>query len=286
MGGTVQYRNLARVHLKSAENELGTHSDQRLKYAALELRMAMEALTYDRALSYKDEFPPQEYETWQPRKIISVLLTIDPMADKDRSLAVGTETQYGIPPREMHSLGSEKVLNMNILRDHYDALGSYLHVQSMKKFLAGQPPNFVKIRARCEEIAAFINLVLSSPIFNVTLGNFSRVECVECGTMLRKRIPYDKKEVLAECYQCKATYTITDEGSGQCVWIPNQIDISCANTSCQKTIVVWKHELEVGNQWKCESCNGQNIFVLALKHEADNVAPQPQSPLKSDEKNI
>ena len=47
----LNYRNLARTHLKSAEDELGTNSQQRLKYAALELRMAMEALTYDRALA-------------------------------------------------------------------------------------------------------------------------------------------------------------------------------------------------------------------------------------------
>lgn len=55
--------------------------------------MAMEALTYDRAASYKDEFPPDEYETWQPRKVMSVLLEIDPMADKDSVLAFAIEKQ-------------------------------------------------------------------------------------------------------------------------------------------------------------------------------------------------
>jgi len=29
-------------------------------YSVLELRMAMEALTYDRAQGYKEEFPPSE----------------------------------------------------------------------------------------------------------------------------------------------------------------------------------------------------------------------------------
>jgi len=51
----MNYRNDARNSLKRAKAELTQADDERLKYAALELRMTMEALTYDRALAYKDE---------------------------------------------------------------------------------------------------------------------------------------------------------------------------------------------------------------------------------------
>ena len=272
----MNYRNLAREHLKCAEDELGTNSGQRLKYAALELRMAMEALTYDRALAYKDEFPPNEYETWQPRKVMSVLLDIDPMADKDSSLAIGVEEQYGVPAPKMNSLGSEKVLNMKILKKHYDALGSYLHVQSMKQGHAGTVLDLDKFRIRCEEISEFVSQVLSSPVFNVTLGSFASLNCVECERPIRKRIPIGQSEVVAECYECKATYTITDEGDRKVKWTPHQHEIECANDNCHQKIVVWQHELEVGRHWKCKSCNGENYFVLAISHkETPNNAPQP-----------
>lgn len=49
----MDYRNDARKYLKRCEEELMTGENERLKYAVLELRMAMEALTYDRALAYK-----------------------------------------------------------------------------------------------------------------------------------------------------------------------------------------------------------------------------------------
>ena len=271
----MNYRHLARIHLNSAEYELGTKSDQRLKYAALEMRMAMEALTYDRALAYKIEFPPNEYETWQPRKVMSVLLDIDPTADKDSSLAIGIEEQYGVPAPKMNSLGSEKVLGMSVLRKHYDALGSYLHVQSMKQVRDGAIVDFNKMRARCEEIAAFVNQVLSSPIFNVTLGSFANLKCVECESPIRKRIPGGQREVLAECYQCKATYIITDEGEGRVKWTPHQHEVECVNTNCRQKIVVWRHELEVGRHWKCGNCNGENTFVLAISYkETPNKALQ------------
>jgi len=239
----MNYRNLVRAHLQSAEDELATKTDHRLKYAALELRMAMEALTYDRALAYKDEFPPSEYETWQPRKIMSVLLEIDPMADKDNSLAVGLEEQYGVPAPKMDSLGSEKVLGMGTLRKHYDALGSFLHVQSMKQVREGKSLDFNKMRARCEEMATFVGQVLSSPIFNIIIGNFTTLNCDKCKQPIRKRIPFGQREMLAECYQCKATYMITDEGNGKVAWMPQQHEVQCANADCRQTIILWHHEL-------------------------------------------
>lgn len=120
----MNYRNEARKYLKRSKEELDTGDNERLKYAALELRMAMEALTYDRAFAYKDEFPPDEYETWQPIKVMSVLLEIDPTTDKNSSIAFGLEERPGVPASVMQSLGEEKVLNMATLKSHYSALGS------------------------------------------------------------------------------------------------------------------------------------------------------------------
>ena len=217
----MNYRNDARKYVKRCEGELDSGHDERLKYAALELRMAMEALTYDRALAYKDEFPPAEYETWQPRKVMSVLLDIDPTADMDTSLAFGEEGGYGVPAPVMRPLGSEKVLNMATLRKHYDALGSYLHVQSMKQLRAGKSLDFGKIRSRCEEIAEFIKVVLSSPVFNITLGSFSTFNCIECGKPIRKRLPQGQSEVRAECYECHASYTLDGKVNGHIQWKPH-----------------------------------------------------------------
>ncbi|TKB11291.1 hypothetical protein [Desulforhopalus sp. IMCC35007] len=265
----MNHRNYAQKCLKRCEEELGSGDHERLKYAALELRMSMEALTYDRALAYKDEFPPAEYETWQPRKVMSVLLDIDPSADKDSSLAIGKQKEYGVPAQAMRSLGSEKVLNMTTLRKHYDALGSYLHLQSMKQVRAGKPLDFDKIRSRCEEIAAFVGEVLSSPVFNVTLGSFATMECMECGKPIRKRMPHGQEVVKVECYECHAAYTLVDKGNNNIEWQPQQHDIECANDDCKHKIVVWLHEVEAGKHWKCPSCNGKNTFELGISYEAE-----------------
>lgn len=133
----MNYRHESRQALKRARTALESNDAENLKYVALELRMAMESLTYDRAKAYKDEFPPDEYETWQPRKVMAVLLEIDATADKDSTLSYGIEETPGQPASQMTMLGTETVLNMETLRKHYDALGSFLHVPTLKQTKSG-----------------------------------------------------------------------------------------------------------------------------------------------------
>lgn len=266
----MDYRSSARKHLKRYEEELASGDDERLKYAALELRMAMEALTYDRALAYKDEFPPTEYETWQPRKVMSVLLEIDPTADKDSAIAGGIEEEIGVPAPVMTALGAEKVLNMATLRKHYDALGSYLHAPSLKQSRKCKVQDFQRMKARCEEIASSVSGALSSPVFNITFGNFATVDCIVCGKRIRKRMPQGESEVRAECFECGATYTIVAKGSGEVVWQPRQQELECTNESCRQKVYVWQHEVEAGRHWVCKGCGGQNIFTLGIRYKAQD----------------
>lgn len=241
--------------------------DDRLKYAALELRLSMEALTYDRARAYKDEFPPAEYETWQPRKVMAVLLEFDPNADKDSTISFGVETTPGQPAEEMTMLGTEIVLNVATLRRHYDALGSFLHMPTLKQTKTGKTHDFEKLRSRCGEIAEYIEKVLASPVHNVTLGSFATITCMECNQPIRKRMPPSMSAVEAECFSCKASYKISDSGGGQVNWEPRIHEIACGNQDCGHKIQVWEREVAAGVTWECPACAGRNTIVYGIKHE-------------------
>lgn len=267
------YRNDARRQLRRAKDELASGDDQRLKYAALELREAMEALTYDRALAYGDEFPPEEYETWQPKKVMGVLLDIDPNADKDSTLAFGEEPGPGEEPPVMHVLGTEKVLNMKTLKKHYDALGSYLHVQSLKQRRSGVELDYSAMRGRCGDIAAFIDDVLKSPVFNSTMGNFAEMECGKCGGTIRKRLPHGAEKVSARCRGCGVTYTVTDAGANQSRWQPDQVELTCANQGCGTRIFAFRSEVELNAAWDCDGCGGRNVLRLGVSYIPPADAP-------------
>jgi hypothetical protein len=260
------YRNDARRELARAKDELASADDERLKYAALELRMAIESLSYDRALAYKDEFPPSEYEIWQPRKVMAILLEIDPNADKDNSLAFGIEPSLGVMPDVMEALGTERVLNMETIKRHYDALGSYLHVPTIKQRKAVAKVDHVKFRARCDEIAAYLTEVLASPVWNATIGIFASLDCVKCGHPIRKRMPHGEAVVDATCFECGANYKVTDLGEGKAHFEPDQVEVRCANPECKTSIFPWRSEIENGRTWKCEVCGGDNDIKLMIQH--------------------
>lgn len=260
------HRSNARKALASAESELISGEDQRLKYAALELRMAIESVTYDRAMAYKSEFPPHEYETWQPKKIMLTLLEIDSGADSDNSLSFGVEPAPGERPEVMKHLGSEVVFNLRAIKNHYDALGSYLHSPSLKSINSGAIIDYRKMRMRCEEIASLMKKVLASSVFNSTFGVFSSFDCCECNVRIRRRMPIGVNNLEIDCFNCLASYTLTRTSEGQIRMTPHQHEIACANADCRHIIIVLRREISRGRTWTCKKCRGRNEFHLGLVH--------------------
>lgn len=258
------YRSAARNSLRLAKAELLNGDDQRLKYAALELRMTIESLAYDRAASYKDEFPPSEYETWQPKKVMQVLLDIDPHAASDSTLRIGLEPSPGVAPEVMHDVGHETALSMAVIKRYYDALGSYLHVPTLKQARGVKPQDPAKLRMKCGEIAGALELVLASSVYNITLGSFATIECFNCEKPLRRRFPFGKESVRAECMECNAGYTLIGLGNNQVEWKPHQRKLKCGGDKCLTEALIWEHEIRAGEYWICTGCGGRNQFGLCV----------------------
>lgn len=262
---TVNFRQRAREALTRAKDEMASGSDARLHYAALELRMAIECVTYERAKSYEKELPPTEYDTWQPGKLMKELLEIDPDADASGTLSFGIEEVPGEHAKEMQPLGAEKVFNLDAIKRSYDALGSYLHQPTLKQWSKGGH-DLPKARLKFERIANQLDEVLNSSIFNINFGNFTSFQCMndDCARQIRKRIPRGSESVIAGCFDCSAQYEITVDGNGQCVARPLVQDVKCANPSCEHALKLFKHELRPGAYWTCTGCGTRSEIGLAV----------------------
>ena len=274
------FRYVARESLARAKVELGADDPHRLRYAALELRDAMEALTYDRALAFKDDVPPEEYKTWQPRKLMAVLLEIDPSIGMTSSIAFGLEEEYGKPaPREnMKLLGTDVVFTLANLKAHYDAIGSYLHMPSLEQVQSGQVPDPAKLRERCHVVIGLVEKVLNSQVWNSTLGVVAVLDqCMneECKRPIRKRMPSGREKVDAQCFECKAEYTITSETDGRVLWMPKMTDAPCSTPQCPERMSLWPHEVRSGTHWRCRGCGTHNGIALTVTkvEDADNATP-------------
>lgn len=250
-----QYLGMSWSATERAKALLAGGEDDQLRYAALELRLAMEALTYDRAQAYAKEIPPEQMKTWQPDKVMKVLLEIEPTADSSYTLSVGEEPFTGGVPEKMQVLGTDTVFGLADLRKHYHAVGSVLHTPTMGQLEEGKPQDMGKLRQRLEAIASDLTKSLNSPVRNFTMGNFSNMDCQRCGNPIRKRMPHGQAVVEAKCFSCGAEYQVSLREDGKVYWDAHVEEKVCASPGCGESLLIWRDKIKVGTWWTCKGCN-------------------------------
>lgn len=255
---------MARRSLQRAKAELGSADADRLRYAALELRFTMEAVTYDRAQAYRAEIPPDEHGTWQPRRVLQLLTEIDPHAALTSTISIGLEKVPGQPAEKMEVLGTDVPLTMADLKKHYDALGSHLHIPTLDKIDDPAAHDPERLRKRCGACVAVLDKVLSSPVWNCTVGSFSEMPCERCGKPVRKRLPPEDKPVEANCFECRAGYVVEAKGDRVVVWTPKVEKMPCPTAGCPETLTVWHDEIKPGSYWTCQGCGKSYEIAIGI----------------------
>jgi hypothetical protein len=260
----IDYRDRARRNLERARGELNSSDDERLPYAVLELRFAMEAITYDRAQAFEDDLPYEEYSTWQPRKLVAVLAGIDPCIMKSSTLRIGRQDQPGVRSTNMKTMGTEFVLSAEDIKDHYDKLGGGLHIPTMAQFQDDKLPDPVAVRARCDKVVSVVDRVLSSKIWNNNSGMISHIDCSRCKEPMRRRMPHGVKTLKTRCFDCKAAYTVEQKGDGKVLWLAATEDAPCASQNCTGKMALWLDQMKPGSWWTCEECGGVSELQLRV----------------------
>lgn len=263
MASSFPFRQRARDALERAKLALG-QGDLALRYAALELRLALEALCYERASLLGEELPPEAYRIWQPKKLLQQLLELEPMIDKSRTISFGMEETPGVAATQMNLLGTEVVLSMRNIKDFYDALGSFLHAPTLKQLEQSGDINFGTCRAKCVELVTVIEKVLASKVFNSNFGVFSSIECMNdaCKQIIRRRILQNNDELLTTCFDCGLDYKISAATNGNDKWIPLWESIECPSEGCEMNFKLLPKELVPGKQLNCSGC--KKVFFLDL----------------------
>ncbi len=263
----IDYRSIARQAYANAAQELTSASDARVRYAALELRTAMEALVYERLLLYESELPEAELSIWQPKRVFEVLLDLDPFADKSSSFSMAPESSPGVQSGPFVNMGNERVITMKELKKYYDKLGSYLHAPTVQQARHGVNATS-QMRQRCEEISSAISQILSSPIWSVDVKVVAEISCFECKKAIVCRMPRSPTESrTVNCTNCNAVYCVEPRESMEVEWRPLHQKLKCASEECGETCVIWPKEIKPGTYWKCCKCGGENKIIMVIAYE-------------------
>jgi hypothetical protein len=194
--------------LRKAEPLIEAGDVDSLRYATLQLRMAIEYLFYELVPLYRQELPDDILTAaWQPQRILDALLECDPHADKDGRIAIGPSEGIGEPGWADFMMES-KAPNKKLLKKHYHRLGFYLHAP-----VDLVDPSLEKWRNELEKAAASLSEFKSGQV----LSNFRKLidfECVVCKRMIyRNKLGVEATGEM-QCLnpECKATYDVRLEG--------------------------------------------------------------------------
>jgi hypothetical protein len=272
----MQFRNEARLALARAKALLAQGDDHAVRYAALELRLTLEAGIYDRLHDYRREAPQALYETWQPPKVLRYLLEIDPHADQPSTVRFTRQGQDAESPSASLTF-SQTPIDQTTLKRNYDALGSFLHMPTLKQIAKSGGTDFSALRRRCEALVAVLDPIVTPPKSSFIGGRFSLCDCTRCGAQMRKRIPPGLTgELAAVCMACEAPYSVLIADGADDQWATVKHAAPCYH--CGQVHGAFSDDLKEGYRLTCDGCGGQSVYDCAIFPFEPEGAPTDPDP--------
>lgn len=247
--------------LERAKNLLSSGDDSILRYACLELRFCMEAITYEKLNAYSNYVPAVVFKKWQPNHALKMLLQFEPEADEDFSLYISPESELGKPTGNWTNIGEHRTFKLNWLTKNYNRLGSYLHMTQNSSSLIEDKEETNKIRKEIQEIASEIDLIIDSDIIAATMAVRIQFKCQTCDQLSIANETVLRKTNLAICINpnCGAKYHATKEDNGS--WKFKMIAASFKCLNCNTISWLESRCLNIGIKFKCRSCGEMHQII-------------------------
>jgi hypothetical protein len=243
-----------------AEALLSDPTSANLRYAALELRLCIEALTYEKLCSFATIIPESVLNTWQPPQAVKALLEFEPDADQSFYIRIGQQGALGQPAPQMRFVGQHNSLRLQWLRKHYNKLGNLLHAPSVQGSSSPNADNLTKYLAG---VVADLRPPLASSILGGSIRSVYSFTCSECGSPVVCNARVAAASHKAVCFnpQCKAEYYATVSPEGQPTFDLMATSFECTGTDCAGTMRMENRKLNIGVELQCPVCALKHVIV-------------------------
>lgn len=198
-------RSLAAGHLQAARDQLYQESEKGLRYACLDLRMAIECITFDLLALYRDEVLDETLSEWRADKILMALKRVDPSADASPTLQIANAAgEFDVADSIRFD---EHRFETKWAKKAYQTLGRYLHERSFIELEAGKANDWDVVRERTAAIADELQMIISSSGWGLRMKQNLGVPC-ECGADAAFKMGPLQLRSRARCTQCGANYEV------------------------------------------------------------------------------
>jgi hypothetical protein len=206
-------------NIERIKSLLEQNTPQSVVYAALEARLALEKICYDRLRQRHDYISNSDLKKWQPHYIVNTLLAeVDPYVGQTMSMWVANSqdvnprdedyvhigTEIGIDPSRISKLWnaiSNLALHVKIPEDKTDSINEY-----------GETG---KIASKVHEIIAELERLAEGKFTYSGFGEEISFEC-SCGQLIKRRAALLKEGQSINCFnlQCLLSYEVVIDEAG------------------------------------------------------------------------
>ena len=260
--------------IKRIRRLLAEDTEQSVTYAALEARLALERVCYDRLQQHHDYISHAQLRKWQPAAVINALIAdVDEHAAVTRTFSVskGPATPGGNPDDEEYlELGTEVGFNPKLVGELWNALsGLALHVKLPKR-RGDHIPEYgdaSAVRGKVEEVLTELERLSRTTMTFSGFGPEVSFTC-SCGEKNRRRASLlkDKQSVFCINPNCKASYRAHRDGD-EFTFESELTEVNCeecneVNAWPARTFYSMKYDETA--TFNCRSCGARNLVRWRL----------------------
>lgn len=248
---------------------LAEDTDQSVTYAALEARLALEKVCYDRLRQRHDYISHDQLRKWQPGGIINILI-----ADVDQHVADGVTISIsrepyveGVDPKneDFVEIGTERGFNPKLVTKLWNALANLaLHVRlpEHRDDHIPQYGNKQEIGEKVREVLTELDRLALGTMSFSGVGNQLTFICT-CGEVNKRRSDLVQNGQHVYCInpKCKETWKAIREEDGSFGFEQITIPVNCQQCS-DVNHIPWRHFFEMRHDqygaFHCRSCKFVN----------------------------
>ena len=274
--------------IEKIENLLNENTDSSMTYAALECRLAIERICYERLRLAHDYISHDDLKKWQPRDIVKTLIQeVDKNVATTFTLSVSTSPlpEGSAPPTredyeamEFLPVGTQIGFNPNQLGSLWNALAKLaLHISlpAHKDDLVGSYGDIEAIRKKVVEAVEEIKKIDEGTLMFSGLGEEVSFDC-SCGSKNKRRLELLKDGQIISCINpdCQESFGYVEKDM---MFGRRTFEIVCRACDRKRDIpkkMVEKLRNDQHIHFDCEGC-GETIYVSWRPMQAQKTVKKP-----------
>lgn len=206
--------------VETIKGDLADGSARALTYAALECRLAIERICYDRLARAHDYISHEEVRRWQPHHVIKLLTEdVDPYVASTYTLSISRKPagdDDDLATMDYVPVGTQVGFNGALIAKIWNALSNTaLHVSLPKSSAASvsQYGDVIAIRAKVEQALAELERIARGTMTSTGFGPEAFFTC-KCGARVKRRAEQLSVGKVIHCINpaCAESYEVEFEG--------------------------------------------------------------------------